>query len=249
MTGRAQRQADDDPIGVVEEIATADPHPDFEAFDPPACVEWNSSTKALTEFLAALGVSDAPTNARHIIEEFGTLADVLSASSWRLRRVVGTRLAATIQSSHRMMIAMLEEQVIDGPVIHRSDKLIELLQAQVGFLDHERALALYVDGQGRLMRIECVGEGSVNAAMIDRRAVIGCALSIGAAAFLLVHNHPGGSPQPSGTDVHLSNDLARVARDLDLTMLDHLIVSRGRIQPIFDWWQEGRQAGEKWADD
>ncbi len=223
---------------------------DFKPFDHLGYVEWNSSTKALTEFLSALGVSNAPTTARRLIEEFRTLSDLLAASSWRLRRVVGKRLAATIQSSHQMMIAMLEEKVIDGPVVHRADELIELLQAQVGFLDHERALVLYMDTRCRLMRIECVGEGTINATLVNRRSIIGGALSIGAAAFVIVHNHPSGDPQPSRADILLSNDLVRAAQDVDLEMLDHLIVARGKVMPILDWWREACWAGEKqWVDD
>ena len=226
----------------------------FQNTDPPefrqfGYVEWNSSTRALAEFLAALGVVDPGRTARYLLENFGSLSGLLEASWWRLRLVAGRRLTRVIRSSHDVMTTMLKEQVVEGPEIRRSEKLIDLLQAQVGFLDHEKVLALYADGQGRLMRIECIGEGSINATTVDRRALIGGALSIGASGFVLVHNHPGGNPQPTGTDVHVSHELARLARDLDLTMLDHLIISRGKVQPIFYWWQEAQLAGKKCADD
>ncbi len=239
---------EDDPSQQLAEIVFPPSTTEFQPFDDIRYVEWNSSTKALTEYLAALGVSNAPNTARRIIEEFGTLSDLLTASWWRLRRVVGWRLARTIQSSHQLMRAMLEEQVLDGPVIHRSEQIIELLQIEVGFLDHERVLALYVDSHCRLMRIERVAEGSAQGAQPDSRAIIGCGLSIGAAAFILVHNHPSGDPRPSNSDLELSNRLARVARDLDLAMLDHLIIARGKVRPIFDWWQDARWTDQESLD-
>ena len=242
-------QIDDDPSGDPHLLAVSDSKPDFPPFNRPTVVEWNSSTKALAEFLAALGVADPGRTARSLLERFGSLSGLLEAPWWRLRLAVGRRLTRALRSSHDVMTAMLREQVIEGPVIHRSEKLIELLQAEVGFLDHEKVLALYVDGQGRLMRIECIGEGSTDTAAIDRRALIGGALSIGASAFVLVHNHPSGNQWPSRQDINLSNDLARVARDLDLTMLDHLVVSHGKMRPILDWWQEGHFAARDGADD
>jgi DNA repair protein RadC len=52
------------------------------------------------------------------------------------------------------------------------------------------------------------------------------ALRQGATALIFVHNHPGGSSKPSREDVLITRDLVDVARGLDITVHDHLIVSR-----------------------
>lgn len=204
------------------------------------CVEWNSSTKALAEFLSALGIVDPGRVARSLIEEFGSLSDVLSASWWRLSRVIGRRLARTIQSSHSVMRAMLEEKIPEGPVVPRSKELIDFLQAEMGFLRHEQLLALYVDSKCRLMRVERLAVGSFNQAPVDKRRIIGCALTIGAAAFILVHNHPSGMPTPSRADLRLTEDLKRLASSFDIELLDHLIVARGDVFSIEDCWREAQ---------
>jgi DNA repair protein RadC len=214
--------------------------PEVPEFEETGCVEWNSSIKALAEFLAALGVADPGTTARSIIEEFGTLSDLLSGSWWRLRRVVGSRLARAIQSSHGLMKAMFEEAIEEGPIVPRSNALIGLLQAEVGFLKHERLLALYVDSECRLMRIERIADGAFDQVSVDNRSIIGCALAIGAAAFILVHNHPSGIPQPSTADVAFTDRLKSLAADLNLVLLDHLIIARGRVGTVYEYWQEAQ---------
>jgi DNA repair protein RadC len=100
-----------------------------------------------------------------------------------------------------------------------------------------------VDSNCRLMRIERITEGSFQAASVDRRSIIGCALAVGAAGFILVHNHPSGIPQPSNADIALTRQLRALAAELDLNLLDHFIVARGRLGTIEDYWREARFAG------
>jgi DNA repair protein RadC len=204
------------------------------------CVEWNTSTKALAEFLSALGVIDPGRIARSLIEEFGSLSRFLSASRWRLSRVVGRRLSRTIQSSHQLMRAMLEEQIPDGPVVTRSKEFVDFLQAEMGFLEHEQLLAVFVDRDSRLMRIERLAIGSFREAPVDKRKIIGCALNLGAAALFLIHNHPSGNPMPSMQDLRITDDLRRLAESFDINLLDHLIVAGGNICSIEDCWREAR---------
>ena len=204
-------------------------------------MEWNTSTKALAEFLSALGVFDPGRIARSLIEEFGSLSDILSASWWRLSRVVGRQLARTIQSSHQLMRAMLEEEIPEGPLVTRSKEFVDFLQVEMGFLQHEQLLAVFVDRNCRLMRIECLAVGSFKEAPIDNRKIIGCALNIGAAAFFLIHNHPSGIPFPSIPDLRVTEDLRRLAASFDINLLDHLIVARGDICSIEECWQKSRE--------
>jgi len=218
--------------------------PELPSLKQAEVVEWNLSTQALAEFFAALGVADPATTARSLLREFPTLSDFLTASWWRLRRVVGRRLARTVMASHGLMKAMMEEKVIERPVVPRSDALIDFLQAEVGFLKHERLLALYVDSKCRLMRIERIAEGSFTGGLPDQRAIIGCALAIGAAGFILVHNHPSGIPVPSIADLSFTQRLKHVAAEFDLNLLDHFIVARGRLGTIEEHLREARFRGE-----
>lgn len=135
---------------------------------------------------------------------------------------------------------MLEEVIDEGPVIRRSQGLVDLLQAKIGFLPYEMLLALYVDSQCRLMRIEEISKGSTDQTSVDCRAIIGCCLVTGASGFVLVHNHPSGIPKPSDADIQVTQKLKSMAAGFDIELLDHFIVARGKLATIFDYWQEAR---------
>lgn len=54
---------------------------------------------------------------------------------------------------------------------------------------------------------------------------------LGAAAIILVHNHPGGSLEPSADDMRVTARLASAGRLLGMDVLDHLILaSAGRYE-------------------
>jgi DNA repair protein RadC len=203
-------------------------------------IEWRCPTTALRDYLDSLGVSEPGMVARALIGEFGSLSDLLSASWWRLRRIGGARLANTIRASRDLMRAALAEPLEDGPVVPRSKELLRFLQAQIGFSDHECLLVLYVDAQLRLIRIQRLCEGNFHEAPIDFRRVIACGISVGASGFLLVHNHPSGIPTPSRDDVLITRRLRHLAAELDLHLLDHLIVARGKFGTVEDFWREAR---------
>jgi len=206
-------------------------------------VEWQSPVAVLTDYLRAIGVTQPGLAARSLLDEFGSLSDLLAASSSRLRRVAGKRLADVLRASRILIEARFSEQIREGPIVPRSPELIKLLQLEVGFLDHERLVALYVDSNRRLMRIQKVGDGTLGGATINSRKIIGCGLALGASGFILVHNHPSGNPAPSKADLAATAHLRRLGAEVELFLLDHLIVARGQVEAIEDLWREARWNG------
>ena len=52
------------------------------------------------------------------------------------------------------------------------------------------------------------------------------ALKHKASGLILVHNHPSGNPTPSVSDKELTQTVVKASRALNLTVHDHLIISR-----------------------
>jgi DNA repair protein RadC len=69
-------------------------------------------------------------------------------------------------------------------------------------------------------------DGSLDEAQIDPREVIHKAMDLGAAAVILVHNHPSGSPEPSRADIQITQRIAEAGRLLNITVHDHVIIGR-----------------------
>jgi DNA repair protein RadC len=56
--------------------------------------------------------------------------------------------------------------------------------------------------------------------------VIKRALEHGATALILVHNHPSGDPAPSSADVQMTRQISDIARPLNITLHDHIIIGK-----------------------
>ena len=54
----------------------------------------------------------------------------------------------------------------------------------------------------------------------------------GAAAVILVHNHPSGDPTPSPDDRVVTRQVAEAGRTLGIPVLDHVIVGDGRFASL-----------------
>jgi len=50
-----------------------------------------------------------------------------------------------------------------------------------------------------------------------------------AVAILVVHNHPSGDPTPSPDDVVVTRAFVQAGKLLDIEVLDHLVIGRGRF--------------------
>jgi DNA repair protein RadC len=192
----------------------------------------NSAVEALIDYLACAGVEHPRDSAGALINEFGSVGRVLTGSSSRLARIVGPQITALIQASNKLVQSSLFESLKMGPVLAGRPQLIEFLRLQLGSLPHERVLALYLDHQLRLAHMARISDGSVISASADISRIIHLALDLGATNIVVVHNHPSGDPTPSRSDLNWTSRLARVAADLDLRLLDHIIVTAGKYRSI-----------------
>lgn len=89
----------------------------------------------------------------------------------------------------------------------------------------EWLLVLFVDKELNLLAVDTVARGDISSCQVNFARIFRRGHALGAAGFLLVHNHPSGDPTPSLDDIQVTRRLASVAADLDMPLLDHLIVA------------------------
>ena len=63
---------------------------------------------------------------------------------------------------------------------------------------------LLLDAQHRVLVFQEVIQGTINAAIVYPREVVRWVLDYGAAAVILVHNHPSGDSEPSEADKRIT---------------------------------------------
>ena len=66
----------------------------------------------------------------------------------------------------------------------------------MAYIDHEEFRILFLDKKNQLIADEVQGVGTVDHAPVYPREIMRRALELSATAFILVHNHPSGDPEP-----------------------------------------------------
>ena len=100
------------------------------------------------------------------------------------------------------------------------------LGPELADLAQEQLRVVLLDTRNRVIGVELVYQGGINAASIRIADCFREAVAKGAAAVVLMHNHPSGDPSPSPQDVHLTQEVARVGELLGIELLDHLVIGR-----------------------
>ena len=115
-----------------------------------------------------------------------------------------------------------------GTLVRDAESVWAHFRGRLPQLDREAFYVLLLDGKNRVQAEVRVSEGSLTAALVHPREVFSPAIRDGAAALILVHNHPSGDPTPSAEDVALTERLRQVGDLVGVRILDHVVVGRGR---------------------
>jgi DNA repair protein RadC len=84
---------------------------------------------------------------------------------------------------------------------------------------------LFLNKRNVLIADEFVEAGTVDKIAIYPREISKMSLLHGAAAIILVHNHPSGDPTPSKEDIDITNRIINALVPINVIMHDHLIVA------------------------
>lgn len=96
--------------------------------------------------------------------------------------------------------------------------------ARLGGLVHEVMIGIALDGRTNVVGEVKIARGGAHGLSITARDVLRPLIRMGASAFVLVHNHPSGSPQPSSEDIVMTRALAACAEIVGIPLVDHVVV-------------------------
>lgn len=121
---------------------------------------------------------------------------------------------------------LLYDRLHDAPILSDPETVGAFLRAKLGTQDHESFAILYLDSRHRLIDYQEIFRGTVRATYVQPREIAREALKRNAVRVVLAHNHPAGGTEPSTEDKRLTEELVKVLKLIDITVLDHLIVGR-----------------------
>ena len=111
------------------------------------------------------------------------------------------------------------------PIVDGARAAAGLVPAEVRSARKEHFLVLCLNARRQLLRMETVSIGTLSASLVHPREVFAAAISQGAAAVVVVHNHPSGDTSPSAEDREATRRLQRAGELLGIPLADHVIVS------------------------
>ena len=173
--------------------------------------------------------AEAERLATVLLDTFGTPSRVLAARTDTLRAVAGLGEAAiaAVKTAEALGIGMARAALpeIFHPQLATYEKVVEYCRALAAHRDVEEFRVLYLDTKNRLLRDERHSTGTINHTPVYPRQVCVRALEVGAAALVVLHQHPSGDPTPSRADVEMTNRLRDALKTIDVDLHDHIVVT------------------------
>ncbi len=125
-----------------------------------------------------------------------------------------------------MVEVYLREGALKRQCIPSLEELVNYCRTAMGGLRDEQFRVLYLNSQNEIITEEILHEGTVNQTVIYPRKILELALKHKATGLILVHNNPSGNLNPSSSDQELTQTVIEASQALNLTVHDHLIISR-----------------------
>jgi DNA repair protein RadC len=109
------------------------------------------------------------------------------------------------------------------PKITSASSLAPFLPKLLTTPTKEHFIALYLDGEHKIISHSIVSIGLLTETQVHPREVFQPALMAGARAVIVAHNHPSGSLLPSDDDKKVTKQLKEASKILGIILLDHVI--------------------------
>lgn len=126
---------------------------------------------------------------------------------------------------YRCQLVREGSQKSDTRYTHTPEEVYAIAQEYFEGADREHFVVLLLNTKNKVLGINTVSIGTLNASLVHPREIFKPAILINAAAIILVHNHPSGDPTPSSEDMEITQRLCKAGEILGIEVLDHLIIS------------------------
>jgi DNA repair protein RadC len=156
-----------------------------------------------------------------------SLAELGKLSIKELMKINGIGHAKAIAIAAALELGRRRELAtpLDKTAIKSSSDIAQYLQTRLKDLRHEVFAVIFLNRSNKINHFEIISEGGITGTVADPRIILRKALEEDAVNLILCHNHPSGSLRPSRMDEQLTIKIREAARLLDITVLDHIIVS------------------------
>ena len=142
-----------------------------------------------------------------------------------------SRILCALELSRRIRAEPSVKLCVSSPAA-----VYEHMKNKMNHLQREVFICLHLNVKNRIIAEDTVSIGTLNNSLVHPREVFKKAVKNGAAAILVVHNHPSGDPTPSQDDCRVTKRLKEVGELMGIPLLDHIIIAK---EGNFSFREEG----------
>ena len=182
----------------------------------------------ILELLLFYSIPRKNTNelAHTLIKRYGSLKAVLEADPFDILNEdnVGKQTAVHLRLIFEVAKKYLKEGNPKKPVLLSSKQAGQYCMDLFVGENQEKVYLLCLNKQYKVIHTELISEGTTSQAVIFSDKAAKAALRHNANYVVVSHNHPGGSKQPSKSDIETTERLNKTFEALGIHMIDHIIV-------------------------
>ena len=186
----------------------------------------------ILEMLLFYVIPRANTNqiAHALIDRFGSIKGVLSASPEELKDVSGlSENGAIALKFFNQLGAYTDKQIFENPDARDFQKSLDYVKTFFKDEKKEKIKVCCINNGCRFQSVTDVSTGQSDHVTLDIKELTKIVLNSGCSTIILAHNHPSALNTPSQEDIILTRKIMGYLRMLEITLLDHYIVGTNGI--------------------
>ncbi|MEO0459583.1 MAG: JAB domain-containing protein [Myxococcota bacterium] len=166
-----------------------------------------------------------------------SVASVLASSDAELQKLgLSKRERHRVRAMESLVLRSRYERAIDPALLTPKDAA-ELVIAELWGEHVETVVVAVLNIHSQAILVERVHQGGVDQCIVDPREVFRPALLARGSSIIIGHNHPGGDPNPSRSDIELTERLGEAGEMLSIPLVDHIVLG-GIDTPVWTSFAE-----------
>lgn len=177
----------------------------------------------------AFSRKDTKNLAKILLDKFKTLRNVMLADENQLRSIdgIGDSVICQLKLFHEIHLRILKEEIRPDEIkLKNTQSVVNYFRSKLGNMVTEFVLILFLNNNNEVVNEKIISSGDVDSVNVYKNMIITQATQNGSKAIIMVHNHPSGDASPSRSDINLTKDLQEILNKVNITLIDHIVVSK-----------------------
>lgn len=150
---------------------------------------------------------------------------------------IGEAKAVTIAAAMELARRRSLSEALEHDQVGNSKDAYLIFYSLLCDLPHEELWIATLNRANKVTSKVKISQGGISQTAVDIRLILKACLDTFASGLILCHNHPSGNLRPSREDDRLTDRVKEAAKLMDITLLDHIILSS---TSYFSYRDEGK---------